>query len=120
MIRDRFRDREQVAGTYFDWSLILLLLFVVLTGFATEAMHFARMEPHRHTIYFFHLVLIFALLIYLPYSKLAHIVYRTAAMVFAEHTGRESLDGTTEAGERSESGERALAGSAGEGGRWAP
>ncbi|MBW1881185.1 MAG: quinone-interacting membrane-bound oxidoreductase complex subunit QmoC [Deltaproteobacteria bacterium] len=90
MIRDRLKQtREAVGSTYYDWAFILLLLFVVLTGFGTEVMHFARMEPHRHIMYFLHLVLIFALLMYLPYSKLAHVVYRLAALIFAERTGRE-------------------------------
>ncbi len=90
MIRDRLKQtREAIGSTYFDWSLVLLLVFVVLTGFGSEIMHFARMEPHRHTVYFLHLVLVFALLMYLPYSKLAHVAYRMAALVLAEHTGRE-------------------------------
>jgi hypothetical protein len=34
------------------------------------------------------LVLVLALLITLPYAKFAHLFYRTAALVFAERTGR--------------------------------
>jgi hypothetical protein len=40
-------------------------------------------------MYFLHLVFIFALLMYLPYSKLSHVVYRLAALVLAERIGRE-------------------------------
>ena len=90
MIYDRLRDLEQIgAGTYFDWSFILTLLAVVVSGFLTEVLHYFRMEPHRHVIYFLHLVLVFALLMYLPYSKFAHLLYRATAMVYAEHTGRK-------------------------------
>jgi quinone-modifying oxidoreductase subunit QmoC len=79
-----------LAGTssYFDWFLVWTLFLVVASGFATELLHYLRMGPHRHAAYFAHLVLIFALLVYLPYSKLAHLLYRTTAMVFAERYGR--------------------------------
>ena len=91
MIYDRLRDIEQIgAGTYFDWSFILTLLIVVVTGFFTELLHYFRMEPHRHIVYFVHLVFVFGLLMYLPYSKFAHLLYRATAMVYAEHIGRSN------------------------------
>jgi quinone-modifying oxidoreductase subunit QmoC len=90
MMFERFKDNSEVgAGSYYDWALLFMLLFVVLTGFITEALHFLRLEPHRHIAYFAHLVFAFAVLMYMPYSKLAHLVYRGTAMVFAEHTGRD-------------------------------
>ncbi len=89
MIRHRLEDNKQVGvGTFFDWALIATLLIVTITGFITELLHYARLEPHRHIAYFIHLVFVFTLLVYLPYSKFAHLVYRTTAMVYAEYTGR--------------------------------
>jgi quinone-modifying oxidoreductase subunit QmoC len=91
MIRDRVRKSEEAgAGGYFDWALLGVLLMVLLTGFFTEVLHYVRLEPHRHIAYFVHLVFVFALLMYLPYSKFAHIVYRTIALIHAQLTGRES------------------------------
>ena len=79
-----------LAGTssYFDWFLVWTLFLVVASGFTTELLHYLRMGPHRHAAYFVHLVLVFSLLVYLPYSKLAHLLYRATAMVFAERYGR--------------------------------
>lgn len=94
MTFDRMRDREGAgSGAYSDWALIATLLLVAITGFVTEILHYVRLEPHRHLAYFIHLVFVLALLLYLPYSKFAHIVYRTTAIVFAEHFGRSG--GTT-------------------------
>ncbi|MBN2320912.1 MAG: quinone-interacting membrane-bound oxidoreductase complex subunit QmoC [Acidobacteria bacterium] len=89
MLKDRMKNSEQTGvNNYSDWSLIGLLLAVVLTGFITEALHFVRLEPHRHLAYFVHLVFAGTLLLYMPYSKFAHIVYRTAAMICAERYNR--------------------------------
>jgi len=86
---DRIRDAETgIPPTFYDWSLVAALLTVTLSGFLTELLHYMRLEPHRHYAYFGHLVCVFALLVYLPYSKFAHVVYRTTALVFAERIGR--------------------------------
>jgi quinone-modifying oxidoreductase subunit QmoC len=95
-IVDRTGTRVGVAGsTAFDWLFVWLLLGVALTGFVTEALRFAvgsatvsGLADAAYAVYLVHLVLVFQLLVYLPYSKFAHLLYRTTAMVYAEHSGR--------------------------------
>jgi quinone-modifying oxidoreductase subunit QmoC len=83
-------QRPETAGatTYPDIALLGFLLLIALTGFATELLHFLRVEPLRYAAYAVHLVSVFAFLWVLPYSKLAHVVYRTLALVHAERVGR--------------------------------
>jgi quinone-modifying oxidoreductase subunit QmoC len=89
MVWERLERREKAgSSTYFDWAFLLGLALVTFTGFVSEGMHYLRLVPHRHVAYFIHLVLAFSLLVYLPYSKFAHLLYRAIAMVYAEHTGR--------------------------------
>ncbi len=93
MIWDRLRNGEQAgASTFFDWALIAALIAAALTGFLTEILHYVRLEPHRHLAYFVHLVLVGALFLCLPYSKFAHIIYRTAALASAEYYGRNRAE----------------------------
>jgi quinone-modifying oxidoreductase subunit QmoC len=40
-------------------------------------------------VYFVHLLFIWSLFAYTPFSKLAHIVYRTVAMTYIEYSGRK-------------------------------
>ena len=94
MIIDRLRNSEQAgAGTYPDWALIVTLLVVVITGLIAEVLHYVRLDSYRHVAYFIHLVFVCALLMYLPYCRFAHVVYRTTAIVFAEHYGLGSAAG---------------------------
>jgi quinone-modifying oxidoreductase subunit QmoC len=90
MILNRLKKSEQVGtSTFADWALLWVLLLVTLTGLITEGLHYARLEPHRFVAYFIHLVFVFTLLMYLPYSKFAHLIYRAVAMVYAEHADRK-------------------------------
>ncbi len=101
MIRDRMvRDRMPGTGrkgTWFDWTFLGLAAAAVLTGFGCEVLHYARVDPLRYAMYVIHLATVFALLVLLPYSKFAHMIYRATAMVYAEHTGRQPLGGLHEA-----------------------
>ncbi len=87
-------------STTFDWVFVWLLLLVGISGFIVEIFRFvaegaAGAEAYAsgfatpaYAFYFMHLVLVFGLLVYLPYSKFAHMWYRLAAMIYGEHTGR--------------------------------
>lgn len=78
----RIVDRERAGkSTYSDWLFLHVLLWTTVTGFVTEFLRLAGIRELAYPSYFIHLVLIFVLLVYFPYSKLAHLVYRTVAMV---------------------------------------
>ncbi|MDI6751522.1 MAG: quinone-interacting membrane-bound oxidoreductase complex subunit QmoC [bacterium] len=88
MIWNRLKQKN--IGTYFDWFFILVLLAVGLSGFATEIFHYARVDTLKVIVYFIHLVFVFILLMYLPYSKFAHLFYRAIALIYAEYSGRSN------------------------------
>jgi len=74
----------QKAGksTYSDWLLLVVLLATALTGFLCQGLRLANLPSVAYPMYFVHLLLIFFLLVYIPYSKFAHLVYRTVAMLY--------------------------------------
>ncbi len=95
-IWERARDRDGAgSNTTFDWSFTWLLLALGVTGVAVEVLRYAGqpapsagLTSTAYALYFVHLVLVFSLLVYLPYSKFAHLLYRSTALVYAERTGR--------------------------------
>jgi quinone-modifying oxidoreductase subunit QmoC len=101
-IMDRKSEQAGTSkSTPFDMIFVYLLLAVGLSGLFTEILRFTvdpgpeaangGLQYFAFAVYFVHLVLVFDLLVFLPYSKFAHILYRTAALVYAEHTGRNQL-----------------------------
>lgn len=87
MIKNRLSKTDQVS-TYKDWFLIGLALALGLSGMLTEITRLLNLAGFSYTIYFIHLVFVFTLFVYVPFSKLAHLVYRTIAMAYAEYSER--------------------------------
>jgi quinone-modifying oxidoreductase subunit QmoC len=80
LLADRVGNaRNRAASTYFDWFFLLTIGGVVATGVISELLRLFQLSA-MYPVYYVHLVLIFALFLYAPYSKFAHLVYRTIAI----------------------------------------
>jgi quinone-modifying oxidoreductase subunit QmoC len=88
MISNRLKKKDQLTA-YKDWFLIGLVLALGLTGMFTEMTRLGGMAFLSYFLYFIHLICVFGLFVYTPFSKLAHLVYRTVAMAYTEYSGRK-------------------------------
>jgi quinone-modifying oxidoreductase subunit QmoC len=75
-------------GTYYDWQLIYLIAAVGITGILSWFFRLLGSPTLAYPTYFAHLVSIFCLFFYAPYTKIAHLVYRTVAMLYARMADR--------------------------------
>lgn len=90
IIGNRMKAAEQRGmGSFFDWSLIIVIGGVAVTGFLAEIVRLLDVAQPAYFVYFLHLMFVFYLFAFMPYTKFAHIVYRTAALVYVKYTGRE-------------------------------
>lgn len=87
MIKERMGKPD--LNAYKDWYLLGLVLILGATGLLTQMARLAGMEFATYAIYYIHLIAVFHLFAYLPFSKLAHAVYRLAAMTYAEYANRK-------------------------------
>ncbi|MFP4255327.1 MAG: quinone-interacting membrane-bound oxidoreductase complex subunit QmoC [Desulfobacterales bacterium] len=88
LIKQRM-DKTDEVSTYKDWYLLWLVFGLGLTGMLTQLLRLADAEFLTYLIYFIHLMLVFHLIAFLPFSKLAHLVYRTVALAYNEYSERE-------------------------------
>lgn len=84
--QDELENNTQ--ATFYDWFLIWEITAVGVTGLGAELLRWAGMPTFGYIVYFLHLVSIMMLFLYLPYTKLAHLAYRTTAYAFEKY--RES------------------------------
>jgi quinone-modifying oxidoreductase subunit QmoC len=88
--KNRLDNAEKAGGgSYFDWLFIAVIYSIVLTGILSELLRLADIAPAAYPVYIVHLTSVFFLFAYAPFSKMAHMVYRTTAMVFARNAERE-------------------------------
>ena len=77
-------------SNYYDWYLLGLIWAIALTGIFSQIFRLAEAAPCAFFIYYLHLVFVWMLFAYLPWSKLGHFVYRTVALVYVRMYGRKS------------------------------
>ena len=79
------REAEgNMSGAYADWFLLYLILFVGITGLGAEILRLLNLKLAYPT-YIAHLACVFVLFLGLPYSKFAHLLYRTTVMVYERY-----------------------------------
>lgn len=88
MVKQRFDKKDDQVSSYKDWYLLGLVLTIGGTGMLTEMSRLAGSAFLCYSFYYVHLISVFHLFAYLPFSKMAHIVYRTVAMAYAEYSER--------------------------------
>jgi quinone-modifying oxidoreductase subunit QmoC len=88
MIKERLGKSADLSA-YKDWYLLGLVIALGATGLLTQMARLAGMQTMTYLIYYIHLICVFHLFAYLPFSKIAHAVYRLAAMTYAEYANRK-------------------------------
>ncbi|NOZ76273.1 MAG: heterodisulfide reductase subunit E [Euryarchaeota archaeon] len=93
------RLKKDEKGAYFDWLLIITILGLAFSGLFTELTRLAGIAVAAYPMYAIHLIFVFVLFAYLPFSKLAHLFYRTVALIYLDYSGRNEPVVTVEAEE---------------------
>ncbi len=89
IIKERQANAEKAGiGNYFDWLFILVVVAVGVTGLGSWVFRLLGIKILAYPTYFLHLSSVFFLFFYAPFSKMAHMVYRTVAMLYARMADR--------------------------------
>lgn len=88
MIFQRIFNRKKVGKSKFiDWVFLASFFFLTITGVLTEIARFQNWS-FAYSIYTFHLTFVWYVIIYAPYTKFAHVIYRMVAMIYSKRIDR--------------------------------
>ncbi|OGR08314.1 MAG: heterodisulfide reductase [Deltaproteobacteria bacterium RIFOXYD12_FULL_50_9] len=87
--RSAAEEKKGISPTFYDWFLIGEIMAVGVTGLLAEIFRLINVPVLAYLFYFLHLVSVFMLFFYMPYTKFAHMVYRTFAMAFERYRSSE-------------------------------
>ncbi|HFQ89658.1 MAG TPA: heterodisulfide reductase [Desulfobulbus sp.] len=83
--RSRAEQEGQATHTFYDWFLIWMIMGVGVTGLLSEIFRLIGVVSLGYLTYYLHLISVMMLFLYMPYTKFAHLVYRTFAMAFERY-----------------------------------
>ncbi len=90
MIGNRLSKSQDSPASGYDWVFLFAIFLVGATGMLTEILRLMRNAGLAYPMYFVHLIFVFYVIAYLPYSKLAHLLYRPLAIIHAKNVGRDA------------------------------
>ena len=85
------QDPKKTGSSYYDWYLLGVIWAVAITGTLSMLLRLSGVAVLAFPMYYLHLISVFMLFAYLPWSKLGHLVYRTAALTYARYIGRKPM-----------------------------
>ena len=88
-LRRLTENKETHNSSYYDWYLLGIIWAVALTGIFSQIFRLAEAAGPAFLVYYLHLVFVWMLFAYLPWSKLGHLVYRTVALLYVRMYGRK-------------------------------
>jgi len=89
MVGQRLFNKDVFGkSSYTDWLLLIAIGLLTLSGTMVELARFGNWSI-AYYLYFFHLVAVWFVIMYLPFTKLGHVFYRTTALVYARSIGRK-------------------------------
>ncbi|MCX5871651.1 MAG: quinone-interacting membrane-bound oxidoreductase complex subunit QmoC [Deltaproteobacteria bacterium] len=92
MLFRRLTAPDQTGGSsYFDWFFLLVICATGFSGLLTELLRWAGWAGGAYVLYAFHLWFVLTLLLYIPFSKFAHLGYRTVAIAWAKSANRNVM-----------------------------
>jgi len=90
MIGNRMSTSQDSPASGYDWVFLGSIFLVGAAGMLTEILRLMGNPGLAYPMYFVHLVFVFYIIAYLPYSKLAHLLYRPLAIIHAKNVGRDA------------------------------
>ena len=89
LIYRRWTNKDEVgANGYTDYLFLYVIFVTALTGMLSWFARLTGVASVAYAIYFLHILSVYFLLWYMPYSKFAHMFYRTLALIHARTIGR--------------------------------
>lgn len=89
MIKNRLFNKEEFGNSnYSDWLFLITMYLLSISGVLVEWARYDNWSIAYH-IYFFHLVCVWFIVIFLPYTKFGHLIFRSFALAFAKTIGRK-------------------------------
>jgi len=81
-MREQKTREDVLKSSVQDWNLIWLIFAVGVTGLGSEILRLIQLKYLAYPVYLVHLGCVLVLFLSLPYTKFAHLIYRTTAYVY--------------------------------------